>query len=193
MTYVPSALILLRGFAGPLLLWVALTRQPSFWIVGILTFAFLSDVFDGVLARRLKCVTPELRVADSWVDTLFYLCVSAAVWRIHRPLLAAALPPIVGVLAFMGLNWMVAMIKFQRPLSFHAWSSKIWGLSLFALSVSLLGFSYGGVFLWLAIAIGLAGHLEGFVMTLILPNWAHDISGIPAAMRLRADAERQSP
>ena len=41
-------------------------------------------------------------------------------------------------------NWGVAMLKFHRAMSFHAYSSKLWGLSLFAASVSLLGFSYAG-------------------------------------------------
>ena len=128
----------------------------------------------------------RLRVADSWADTLFYVCVALAIWRLHRALLGPFLIPLSFVITLMVVNWAVAMLKFHRALSFHAYSSKIWGLSLFAASVSLLGFSYAGGFLWAAIIIGIAGHLEGFVMTLILPRWAHDVSGIPEALRRRA-------
>jgi CDP-diacylglycerol--glycerol-3-phosphate 3-phosphatidyltransferase len=184
---IPGALVFSRLAAGPLLLWAALTGQSRFLLAGILVYVFLSDVFDGVVARRLGVVTAGLRVADSWADTVFYACVALAVWRLHRALLGPFLFSLLVVLGLMAVNWIVAMLKFHRPLSFHAYSSKLWGLSLFAASVSLLGFSYAGGFLWAAIAVGIAGHLEGFAMTLILPRWAHDVSGIAEARRLRAE------
>ncbi len=182
----PGALVLSRLGAGPVLLWAALTGQSRFWLVAILGYVFLSDVFDGVIARRLNVVTARLRVADSWADTAFYVCDALAIWRLHRALLGPLLVPLLIVVALMAVNWAVAMLKFRRALSFHAYSSKLWGLSLFAASISLLGFSYAGLFLWAVIVVGIAGHLEGFVMTLILPRWAHDVSGIPEALRLRA-------
>lgn len=193
LRHIPAALVFSRLLAGPVLLWAALAGAGGFWLVGILVYVFLSDVFDGVLARRLQVVTARLRVADSWVDTLFYACVALAVWHLHRALLAPFLGPLLVVLGLMGVNWGVAMLRFRRPLSFHAYSSKLWGLSLFAASVALLGFSYAGWFLWAAVAVGIAGHLEGFAMTLILPRWAHDVSGIPAALRLRAEARGALP
>lgn len=186
LSHIPAALVFSRFLAAPALLWAALAGSGRFWLVGILVYVFLSDIFDGVIARRLQVVTARLRVADSWADTLFYVCIALAVWRLHRALLGPFLFPLLFVLTLMAVNWAVAMLKFHRALSFHAYSSKLWGLSLFAASVSLLGFSYAGGFLWAAIGIGIAGHLEGFAMTLILPRWAHDISGIPEALRRRA-------
>lgn len=191
LRHLPGALVLFRFFAGPILLGAALLQVRPVWLIVLLALVFLSDVFDGVIARRLNVVTARLRTADSWADTLFYACVALAIWRLHRALLEPFLLPLMIVLALMGVNWLLAMVKFHRALSFHAYSSKLWGLSLFATSVSLLGFSYAGVFLWLAIIIGALGHLEGFIMTLILPQWAYDVSGIPAAMRLRADWKKR--
>ena len=190
--HIPGTLVLSRLLAAPVLLWAALTGQSRFWLIGILVYVFLSDVFDGVIARRLQVVTARLRVADSWADTLFYVCVALAVWRLHRALLGPFLIPLLIVMGLMSVNWAVAMLKFRRAMSFHAYSSKLWGLSLFAASVSLLGFSHAGGFLWAVIAVGIAGHLEGFVMTLILPRWAHEVSGIPEALRLRAEARVQA-
>lgn len=187
LRHIPAALVFSRFFAGPVLLWAALTGQGRFWLISILVYVFLSDVFDGVIARRLEVVTARLRVADSWADTTFYVCVALAAWRLHRVLLGPFLFPLLIVIALMAVNWAIAMIKFRQALSFHAYSSKLWGLSLFAASVSLLGFSRADLFLWAAIAVGIAGHLEGFVMTLILPRWAHDVSGIPEALRRRAE------
>ena len=190
LRHIPAALVLSRLVAAPFLLWAALAGSGRFWLVGILVYVFLSDVFDGVIARRLNVVTARLRVADSWADTLFYVCVALAVWHLHRALLGPFLMPLLVVLGLMGVNWGVAMLRFRRALSFHAYSSKLWGLSLFASSVSLLGFSYAGWFLWAAVAVGIAGHLEGLVMTLILPRWEHDVSGVSEALRLRAEARK---
>ena len=187
----PWAMVGFRFFAGPVLLWMALTGQSRFWLIGVLFCAFLSDVFDGVIARRMNAVTASLRVADSWVDTVFYLCVASAIWFCHRGLVLPFAVPLLVVIVLMGINWLLAMSKFRRPLSFHAYSSKLWGASLFAASVSILGFSYAGVFLWLTIFIGIAGHLEGFIMTLLLPCWTHDVSGIPEALRLRHESRTQ--
>lgn len=184
---IPLVLVFSRLLAGPVLLWAALTGQGRFWLIGILVYVFLSDVFDGVIARRLRVVTANLRVADSWADTSFYGCVALAVWLRHRALLGPFVTPLLIVLGLMAVNWIVAMIKFHQALSFHAYSSKLWGLCLFAASVALLGFSYAGGFLWGAIGVGILGHLEGFAMTLILPRWAHDVSGIPDALRRRAE------
>ncbi len=186
------ALVVLRFLAGLALLWTALARQDREWIIGVIVSAFLADVFDGVIARRLHIVTAQLRTADSAADTSFYFCVALAVLLLHRGLLSPFTVPLLIVLALLAINWLVAMIKFQRGMSFHAYSSKLWGLSLFAASVSLLGFSYAGVWLWLAIVIGILGHLEGFAMILILLRWAHDVSGIPDALRLR-DETRVMP
>ena len=182
----PMALIVSRFFAGPVLLWMALTRQSSGWLIGILVYVFLSDVFDGVIARRLQIVTEPLRVADSWADTSFYVCVAFAVWELHQALLVPFFGPLLAVLALLAVNWVLAMVKFHRALSFHAYSSKLWGLSLFAASVALLGFSTAGAWLWAAVIVGIIGHLEGMAMILILPRWVHDVSGIPEALRLRS-------
>lgn len=183
---IPVVLVLSRLPAGPVLLWAALTHQSSGWLLGILVYVFLSDVFDGIIARRLGSVTEQLRVADSWADTVFYLCVAVSVWELRRALLASFTMPLLAVLALLAVNWVLAMVKFQRAMNFHSLSSKFWGLSLFAASVALLGFATAGAWLWAAIVVGICGHLEGIAMILILPHWAHDVSGIPDALRLRA-------
>lgn len=104
----PVVLVLSRLPAGPVLLWAALTRQSSGWLIGILAYVFLSDVFDGIIARRLGSVTEQLRVADSWADTVFYLCVAVSVWELHRALLASFTMPLLAVLALLAVNWVLS-------------------------------------------------------------------------------------
>jgi CDP-diacylglycerol--glycerol-3-phosphate 3-phosphatidyltransferase len=51
----------------------------------------------------------------------------------------------------------------------------------------LFGFGYGGLTLSLAIALGIIHTLEEIAMTLILPEWTHDVLSIVHALRLRVD------
>ena len=45
--------------------------------------AIFSDIYDGIIARRLHIETPLLRRYDSVADTIFYLAVAWAAWRLH--------------------------------------------------------------------------------------------------------------
>jgi phosphatidylglycerophosphate synthase len=74
---------------------------PSPWAFSVcLVMAFLSDVFDGVVARRLGVATTALRRMDSAADTTFYVAAAYAAWRLYpdgvarhaAPLLALGRP-----------------------------------------------------------------------------------------------------
>ena len=79
LTRLPLALTLLRLALAPLM--VLLSERPHPLLFGlILTAAVLSDIFDGILARRLGVATPSLRRLDSAVDVVFYLAVGFALW-----------------------------------------------------------------------------------------------------------------
>src|SRR6266853_6691870 len=68
---VPAMLTGLRVMLAPVMLLLAWydPRPPAFAVC--LTLAFLSDVFDGILARRLNVATPGLRRVDSIADSVF--------------------------------------------------------------------------------------------------------------------------
>ena len=58
--FVPATLIAMRFLLGPVVLWVALDCKAQHgmlyacpWFIVGFTAAFISDVFDGIIARRL--------------------------------------------------------------------------------------------------------------------------------------------
>ncbi len=77
MKAVPPLLIALRVMLGPVLLEAATHPAMYLWIVPILVLATLSDIFDGVIARKIGTATESLRVADSRADFWFYMWVCA--------------------------------------------------------------------------------------------------------------------
>ncbi|HBB33891.1 MAG TPA: CDP-diacylglycerol--glycerol-3-phosphate 3-phosphatidyltransferase [Cyanobacteria bacterium UBA8803] len=183
--YIPIALVVLRFAIAPLLLLDALNGQINIWFIIGFVAAFLSDIFDGVIARRLGVSTPALRKADSWADICLYLCIAAAAWIVHPDIIAAFHLPLLMVVWVQGLWWIINLVKYGQPASYHTYSAKFWGLTLFVATLALFGFDYGGVTLSLAITVGIIHTLEEIGMTFILPNWTHDVLSIAHALELR--------
>ena len=61
MKQLPFALTLLRLLLGPIALLCALTNVSRWIYLPLLVTGTLSDIFDGILARRLGVATPALR------------------------------------------------------------------------------------------------------------------------------------
>lgn len=49
------------------------------WYVVLIVIALLTDVFDGILARKWNTSTERLRKLDSNIDTIFWLFVTVAI------------------------------------------------------------------------------------------------------------------
>ena len=71
MTLLPNIMTLLR-IAGSLGLLFCDVANDSFWIIYAL--CGISDVVDGWLARKLKCVTKTGALLDSLADICFVAC-----------------------------------------------------------------------------------------------------------------------
>lgn len=183
---IPLLLTMGRGVLAPCVVACAYWWPHPALLAGFVTAAFLTDVFDGVLARRWNVATPGIRRLDSIADTLFYVCVLWAVWVLHPKVILdnALLLVLLGVLEF--LRYGFDFVKFGREASYHLWSSKLWGLVLFVACVAIFVADDPGVLPMLAIAVGIAADLEGFLVSLALRCWRHDVPTIFHALRIRA-------
>ena len=152
----------------------------------LLIIGFISDVFDGVVARRTGTATAGLRRLDSSVDTVFYLAIAVAAWTLHRSEIAPLLPMIGLVIATeLGTN-AFAWLRFRREASYHAWSARIFGLLLFA-SLLALFVSSSTQLLLPALVVGLVSHAENAAITVVLPAWRHDVHSVRAAWKIRRE------
>ena len=183
----PKLLVGFRLISGPLLLLDVWDGNTSFWFITIFSLAFLSDIFDGVAARRLGVSNAALRQADSWTDVCFYICVFASAWIVYPDLIKGFSIPLLTVVFAQGLWWIVNLVKYGKPASYHTYSAKLWGITLFIATVALFGFNYAGVALWLTIIVGLVHTIEEILMTLLLPVWQHDVLSIVHAWKLREE------
>ena len=183
--HIPLALTSLRAVLAPLLILIALFN-PDKRLFGIcLVVGFLSDVFDGIIARKLGVATPNLRRLDSLADSIFYISAMYAAWHLHEIIIREYSSPLVVLLILELARYIFDYAKFRREASYHMWSSKIWGLSLFAGFFSLLEIGNDGWPVALAIYLGIAADLEGLAISATLKSWRADVPSIFHALEIR--------
>jgi len=186
---IPLALVALRLALAPTILLVAAVR-PNAAAFGIcLVLAFLSDYFDGVIARRLGVVTEFLRHADSVVDTVFYLCTAAAIALTAPEILSQRWFALLVLLSLEVARYVFDLRKFGKEAAYHMWSSKLWGLLLFLGAFSVLALNTASWLVALAIYWGVLADLEGLAISLVLRRWRADVPTYWHARKLaRTDA-----
>jgi phosphatidylglycerophosphate synthase len=181
----PILLTVLRAALAPVVVLLALFMPSKLAFGACLVVAFLSDVFDGMLARRLGVATPNLRRLDSAADSVFYIAATFAVWHLHSSAISEHLPQLL-VLGTLELGrYVFDLVKFRREASYHMWSSKLWGIALFAGFMSLLAFGSDGVLVGVMIYVGIVADLEGIAISATLNKWRTDVPTIFHALRLR--------
>lgn len=186
MRRLPALLIAVRAVLGPTLLTTGLLGGTGPVLAFLLFSATLTDVFDGMIARRLGVATERLRRADSFIDTVFYLFAALLLMLRYPAVTQAFAAGLLMLLALYIMRALVELRKYGRQAAYHMWSARAWGALL------LLGFAE--VFLtgqggWLfagAIASGVVANVEALAATLLLPTWHHDVPSFFHARRLAA-------
>ena len=181
-----SLTLLRAGLAIPLLI-IAGARGSGRVVALVLAVGFVSDVYDGVVARHFGVATATLRRLDSAADSVFYLAAAICVWRLHPATVIGNRWLVGAVIGTLLLNHAIEFRKFGREASYHAWSAKAWGGALF---VSLIFLFVAGddVLVPLALTLGVLSHAENFAITLTLREWAHDVPHIFNARARRRQA-----
>src|SRR4051812_9105573 len=124
-----AALTLVRLVLAPTLIALAARHVAGWILAAIVCAAFLSDVYDGVIARRGNAVTTSLRRADSLTDIVFYLAVAYTAWQWYRIAITPWLWGIVVLVVGEVLSNGLAIVKFRRDASYHPWTARVWGLA----------------------------------------------------------------
>jgi CDP-diacylglycerol--glycerol-3-phosphate 3-phosphatidyltransferase len=153
--------------------------------------AFLSDLFDGIVARRLRIATPTLRRLDSVADTAFYLGAAFAAWHLAPTAITSRLVPLAALGTLEVSRYALDFTRFRREASYHMWSSKLWGVVLFLGLFSLLALGADNVLVSAAVWLGIIADLEGLAISLVLPRWQTDVPTFWHAIRLRTGRSAQ--
>lgn len=184
---IPQALIIFRFLLGPVILLAYFLESHPYWYVLILTLAFGSDFFDGVIARKLKVSTDRLRSLDSWADTTFYVCVFIVAVALHYAVIVEYWIALTLLLVLEITRHVFDHVKFGRSASYHMWSAKLWGVCLYLAFVQLLGWGETDYLFLLAIVVGILTDIEGLLASKILSSWRADIPSIFHAYKIEKE------
>jgi len=160
------------AFAGPVL-------------VAFLVWAVVSDVFDGILARRFGVSSQDMRRWDSNVDTVFWLSAIGTLVALHHAWFLPRWPWIAFVAALEATTYAVSWIRFHKEPATHTLAAKFWTLLLLAFLVEIC-LTGRGDHLWPACLAGAVFvRLEVVAILLSIRTWTSDIPHLSAAWGLR--------
>ena len=178
MKRLPLALTTLRLLLGPIALLGALADVSRWLYVPVLVAGTLSDLFDGILARRLGVATPALRRYDSITDVIYYLFILGAAWILCRGVIAQNRLLLALILLSEAVVICVCQAKFGKYPATHSWLAKVYGLCLPAGLIALLVFNAGS---WVIIAlavVALTANLEIIAIHLLMKQPPVDVKSI---------------
>ena len=188
---IPIALIYLRLFIAPVIILSSAIHINHYATVAIvlLSVGLVTDIFDGIIARRLNISTQRLRRLDSTVDQVFFIAVAIATY-IQCPAFFSANAWQLGLLLGLeGLTYVVSFLKFRKEVATHSIGAKVWTLLLFATLVQIMLQCQSVVLFPVCFWVGIITRLEIIAMMLILKKWTNDVPTFYHAILLRQDKE----
>jgi CDP-diacylglycerol--glycerol-3-phosphate 3-phosphatidyltransferase len=183
LSYLPVLLTSLRLALAPALIGLGVLWPAPAAMGAVLVAAFLSDVFDGIIARRLGIATPGLRRLDSTADTVFYVAVAIVAWRLYPGAIAARAVPLAVLGTLEVVRYAFDWFKFRREASYHMWSAKLFGLALFVGCFSLLACGSDNATVTAAVYCGIFSDLEGLLISARLKRWRADVPSLLHAIQ----------
>ena len=182
---VPVLLTALRALLAPVMVFLALLNPDPRAFGVCLILGFLSDVFDGVIARKLGIATPNLRRFDSIADTVFYLGATFAVWHLSPRVILEHSRALFLLGALELGRYAFDLAKFGREASYHMWSSKVWGIVLFFSFFGILVYRYTGALAAMPLYVGIVADVEGLAISIVLTEWKSDVPSIFHVLKSR--------
>jgi CDP-diacylglycerol--glycerol-3-phosphate 3-phosphatidyltransferase len=180
---IPNLVSSIRILIAPLL-FVFAFRQMEYWFLGALVFSGLTDVLDGMLARKLNLITPLGAHLDSWGDFTIYSTMAICAWILWPETTQQVLPYFAMIVFSFLLPAWAGLVKFGKLTGYHTWSVKIAVVATFAGYIAL----YTGIAVWpfiLASCLCVLAGAEEILITLVLRRERTDVRSLWAAWRQR--------
>jgi cardiolipin synthase (CMP-forming) len=177
----PNLVSLLRLLMAPLLIWLAMHQQPTWFLAAVLFSAF-TDVLDGFLARLLDQITELGSHLDSWGDFFIYSCMAAGAWLLWPDIVLREKYAFSVIVASFTLPVLLGLIKFRTLTGYHTWAVKLAVLLTFIGYVLLFAEMLDWPFRLAAVVCAYAG-IEEIVITLLVRQPRVDVRSLRHALK----------
>jgi phosphatidylglycerophosphate synthase len=163
-------------------------QQPVHYritLVILLVAGILTDVFDGIIARRLKVSTQKLRRLDSSVDQVFWLSALGCAFAVCPDFFRSHYPQLLTILGLEALTYGISYFRFRKEVATHAIASKFWTLSILASLIQIILYGHSETLFALCFWLGVLTRMEIILILLVLRKWTNDVPSLWHALRLR--------
>jgi len=144
----------------------------------------ISDLFDGIIARKLNVSTENFRVLDTVFDLLFYFSILLYILKINEKVLSENVKLISIIIILESLMYFISLARFRKLPSPHAILSKFWGIYMI-IEFTLLIVGVTGNHFTVALVIGTIVHFDRVLIYIFIRQWDHDIPSCYHAFQLR--------
>ncbi|WBX98658.1 CDP-alcohol phosphatidyltransferase family protein [Chryseobacterium gambrini] len=193
MKTIPYLLIAIRFILAPVILLLAYFKgaESRFLILFLMYFGLLTDIFDGIIARKAGVSSEKLRRLDSQTDLIFWLSLGFAAYFLNSELIKNEWKGVALIFVMEALCYVISWLKFGKETCTHAFLSKMWGLSLLIAFTYLIGFQQAGWAFYLTVVLGFIAHIDVILIILILPKWQYDVPSAYHAWKIRKGRQRK--
>ncbi len=154
-------------------------------MVVLVITGLLTDVFDGIIARRLQVSTQQLRRLDSSVDQVFWISVLAGTCICCPQFFTEHYVALLIIIGAEALTYAVSFIRFKKEVATHAIASKVWTLTILATIIQVILTCQSSVLFQICFYLGLITRIEILLILCILKTWHNDVPSIYHAVLLR--------
>lgn len=188
---IPAALIFSRLVIGLIIIYLSIIQPGNykFFAIVLLSIGLLTDIFDGIIARRLHISTQKLRRLDSTIDQLFFISVAIATYIQCPNFFKTNSVALVILLGFEGLTYVISFIKFRKEVATHSIGAKIWTLLIFATLIQVILQCQSVILFKICFWVGLLTRLEIIAIILTLKKWTNDVPTFYHSLKLRQNKE----
>lgn len=174
---IPNALSLFRLSAAPVLLGLVLAGQDRAfrWL---LVASLVSDIADGLIARRLQITSKLGALLDSTADLLVSVITVFAVFRLQPQFVFEHYGPVLLVVGLYLLAVAGAFLRYGKLASYHTIGSRIAAYAQGIFVVLLFFKGYEPSLFYLMIGITSVAYVEELVLLWLLPTWSVDVGGL---------------
>lgn len=174
---IPILLIYSRLVIGLALLLLAIFNPLDSvpWITGLILIGFISDIMDGIVARKLGVSTISLRKLDSIIDRIFWLIVLITCFVLYPSFMLTKWEIIAFLILLELIVFSFSLIKFYKIPSPHNFLSKLWGVAILATLMEIILTGSSSWLFNLMILLGIVSRFDSLMIHILLRQWDHDI------------------
>jgi CDP-diacylglycerol--glycerol-3-phosphate 3-phosphatidyltransferase len=162
----PLSLTVSRFVLAPMLVVLASCNASGSSLASICLLAFLTDLFDGILARRLGIATPALRRLDVLADIVFYLAVLAAFCQRRSEVVRDYGWFFGGFISAEALCQAISFFRFGQTSATHTYLNKAWAVVLCITCMVLFWDVRASLVMPVALTLGILAYLEVLLILL---------------------------